>query len=154
MPRGRAEQPEVLTSFKGRIRAAMSRHGWTTNREGRDVAVLVLMAKWAEFYKGKPSVRTPSRPTFYDWMKHKEPKISPKNLFLLSDVLNVNARWLALNEGSMAKPIFAEMEAQELFDAWDNLGPAAREELVKEAQKLLRVQGKPTPASPFKTPHR
>jgi hypothetical protein len=154
MPRGRPDQQEGLTSFKGRIRAAMTRRGWTTSRDGRDIAVLVLMAKWAEFYKGKSSVRTPSRPTFYDWLKHKEPKIAPRNLFLLSDVLNVNARWLALNEGSMAKPIMAEMEAQELFDAWDNLGPAAREELIKEAQKLLRVQGTPTPASPFKTPHR
>jgi hypothetical protein len=152
MPRGRAEHQEERTSFKGRIRAAMSRHGWPTARDGRDIAVLVLRDQWEKYFKSKPSVVTPSRPTFYDWLKHKDPKISPRNLFLLSDVLNVNARWLALNEGSMAKPIMAEMEAQELFDAWDNLGPAAREELIKEAQKLLRVQGTATPASPFKTP--
>jgi hypothetical protein len=138
-------------SFSGRIRAAMTRCSWPTKRDGRDIAVLVLRSKWAEFFKGKANAKTPSRPTFYDWLRHKEPKISPKNLFLLSDLLNVNARWLALNQGSMSKPITPDMEIQTVVDAWNNLSPAAREELVKEAEKLLRVQGTTSAASPFKT---
>lgn len=137
-------------SFHGRIRAAMARHGWPTNREGKDIAVVVLRSKWAEFFKGRSDAKTPSRPTFYDWMKHRDPKISPKNLFLLSDLLNVNARWLALNTGSMAKPITQDMEIQRLVDAWLSLSPTAREELIKEADKLLRVQGTSV-ASPFRT---
>jgi hypothetical protein len=144
-----AGSAKELSTFYGRIRAAMARHGWPTTRDGRDIAVVVLRSKWIEHYKKQPKVSTPSRPTFYDWLEHKDPKISIRNLFLLSDLLDVNARWLAMNEGSMAKPLMPDMDAQPLFDAWNHLNAAAREELIKEANKLLRVQGVPSAANPF-----
>jgi hypothetical protein len=150
--KGEGINPEDQVSFNGRIRAAMARRSWPTNRDGKDIAVVVLRTKWIEFFRSRKDVKTPSRPTFYDWFKHSKPKISPRNLFLLSDLLDVNARWLALNDSSMAKPIIPDMEIQSLIDAWNNLSPVAREELIQEANKLLRVQGTPSKAQPFKTP--
>lgn len=141
---------DVMT-FAGRIRDAMTTRGWPTQRDGKNIAPVVLRTKWKEFFKGRKDAPLPSRPTFYDWLDSKESRISIKNLYLLSDLLNVNARWLAIREGSMAKPIFPTDEIQPLIDAWNHLGEAARDELIKEANKLLRVQGTTSPAYPFQT---
>ena len=145
----KGEGAEDHLAFKGRIRAAMTRKGWPTSRDGRDIAVVVLRTKWREYFKERKAIRTPSRPTFYDWLAHQEAKISPKNLFLLSDVLDVSARWLGLNEGPVQKPFFQEDEIQILLDAWPHLNDAARDELRKEVQKLLRIQGVRGPVNPF-----
>jgi hypothetical protein len=149
MRSNKGEHAEDHMSFKGRIRAAMTRQGWPTSRDGRDIAVVVLRTRWKEHFKGIKDVTLPSRPTFYDWLGSDKPKISPRNLFLLSDLLNVNARWLATKDKGMSKPIYPDDEIQPLIDAWGALNPAAREELVREANKLLRVQGVPSAANPF-----
>jgi hypothetical protein len=149
MRSNKGEHAEDHMSFKGRIRAAMTRQGWPTSRDGRDIAVVVLRTKWKDYFKGAKDAPTPSRPAFYDWLGSDKPRISPKNLFLLSDLLNVNARWLATRERGMSKPIYPDDEIQPLIDAWGALNPAAREELVREANKLLRVQGVPSAANPF-----
>ena len=126
----------------------MTRQGWPPNRDGKDIAALVLMDRWEKHFKGR-KISVPSRPTFYDWTKHKDPKISPRNLFWLSDLLEVNARWLGFNEGSMAKPMEADEELQPLLDAWRHLKGPARAKLVREANDLLQVQGITSPAFPF-----
>lgn len=143
-----AKTVDDLMSFSGRIRAAMTRKSWPVRREGKDIAVVVLRTRWRETYKGRPA---PSRPTFYDWLKSREAKISIRNLYLLADLLDVSPRWLSIHEGSMAKLISPDDEIQPLFDAWQHLNPNARDELIKEANKLLRVQGTTSPAYPFQT---
>lgn len=149
MGMGGREIADDLMSFSGRIRDAMTRRGWPTHRDGKDIAVVVLRTRWKEFFKGRPEIKIPSRPTFYDWLASREPKISIRNLYLLSDLLNVNARWLSIKEGSIAKPIFPTDEIQPLIDAWNNLSSEARDELIKEANRFLRIQGTTSPAYPF-----
>ena len=136
-------------TFAGRIRDSMIRKGWPVARDGKPIAVIVLRTKWQEFFRGRREAPVPSRPTFYEWLSATKARISPKNLFLLSDLLDVNARWLDLNQGSMSKPISPDDEIQALVDAWKHLSPTGREELLKDATKYLRVQGVTSPAYPF-----
>ena len=95
---------------------------------------------------------TPTRQTFYVWFKQSTAKITPDNLFLLADLLDVNARWLvfytAQNRDHMGKPLFPTPEMRRLLDSYAALGEAGREVLIEEATKLLRVQG-PSAANPY-----
>lgn len=131
--------------FGGRILAAMMVKGWDIAR----APASLLRTKWDAHFRGKRNIRTPSRPVFYDWINADRPKIDSVNLFLLSDLLDVNPRWLAMNDVPMAKPFSPDADIKILLDAYDNISPAAREELITEANKLLRVHTAATRANPF-----
>ena len=73
------------------------------------------------------------------------------NLFLLSDVLACNVRWLAIAQGEIAKPYTPTTDEQALLDAFRDLTPEAQGLLMTEIHKLLTVQLAATRANPFPT---
>lgn len=110
-----------------------------------------LQKRWKEHFRGK-GIKTPDRQVFYQWLSADKPRITPENLFHLCDCLDVNVRWLVFNEGAMTKPFFPDPELKRLLDAWGAMKTsAAREELLKEASRILAIQGEPSSAYPFKT---
>ena len=131
-------------SFQARIRAAMARKSWVAEPT-------VLLDKWEEKYG---TAATPSRQTFYSWFKATPPKIEPRKLFKLGELLDVNPAWLALESDHMAKPFTPGQDLQEFLDAYRHLGPKGREALVREAsneaRKLLDVQDEASVAKPYK----
>lgn len=110
-----------------------------------------LQRRWIAKYGKKHPV---SRQTFYDWFKSEKPKIAIPSLYALADLLDVNARWLALMPhpelGQMTKPIFLTPDIKMLTDAYLALGPTGRDELIKQANRLLAIQGETSSAHPFK----
>ena len=127
-------------TFSGRIKGAMS-------QAGLDPEAKVLVKAWVKKYGTKHKV---SRTSVYKWFKAKEPKIDIPNLFYLSDLLDVNARWLALGAPySPAKPITPDPELKMLLDAYQTVSPEAKKEISDEANKLLRVHKAATRNTPF-----
>lgn len=133
-------------TFSDRIKTAMQAKGW--NPKPSD-----LMRQWNEKYPKHEISRT----TANEWMGAKKPKITPKNLFMLADLLDVNARWFALmgnaDRDSMTKPKFLDPDLRRVTDAYDALLPGFREDLVKEANRLLARQDEASKAHPFKSKH-
>jgi hypothetical protein len=135
-----SESPGVPNTFSGRIKGAMS-------QAGLDPEPKVLVKAWAKKYGAKHKI---SRTSVYKWFKAKNPKIDIPNLFYLSDLLDVNARWLALGAPySPAKPISPDPELKMLLDAYQTISPEAKRELVAEGNKLLRVHKAATRNTPF-----
>lgn len=133
-------------TFGGRVRIAMTQRGIDVI----DRPAPALQKRWRDHFRGT-KVSTPDRQMFYQWLKADRARITPENLFCLSDCLDVNAKWLALNTGSPTKPVFPDPEMKSLLDAWEALKTStARDELQAYANKLLAIQGQPSPAHPFK----
>lgn len=145
---GRPRQgDEQSVTFGGRVKMAMTQRGMDTLLR----AAPTLQRRWREHFKGK-GISTPDRQMFYQWLAADRPRITPENLFRLSDCLDVNARWLALNDGSPTKPLFPDPDLKRLLDAWNAMkGPAAREELLRAAANILAIQGEPSAAHPFRS---
>ena len=135
-----AHQEPALSKFNERIKAGMDAR-WSNHE------TTFLIKKWGEVYGER---RSPSRQAFYDWMKATSPKIDISNLYLLSDLLEVNARWLALGPPTpITKPFVPDDKIKVLIDAYKALQPDLQDELIKEAHKLLRLQAHISRAKPF-----
>ena len=130
--------------FNERIKTAMT-------MRGLDPTPAALQKAWKAHFGAKHPV---SRQVFYDWFKAKTPKISPANLFCLSDILNVNSRWLCGWQhpvfGRVDKPFHADEDMKRLLDAYEALRPGFKEELIQQANKLLALQNEASAAYPFK----
>lgn len=140
---GQNEEEEPMT-FKARITASMTRKTW-----GKDA--MTLREKWEEKYG---AAKTPSRQTFYAWLKADNPRIEPEKLFDLGELLDVNPAWLALKSDNMTRPITPGDDLSEFLDAYKHLNKEGREELMdeanREARKQLRIHKYGTAADPFK----
>lgn len=113
-----------LPSFADRIRAACAQVAIPPKAPA-------LMKAWeAKFGKDL----TPSRQAFYVWMRSDEPKITPPHLYKLADLLQVNARWLAINEGTPTRPIFPTVDEVELWQIFNKLTPTGKATVLKSAQ--------------------
>lgn len=85
-----------------------------------------------------------NRQTVHRWVAG-EGDPTPELLFKLSDVLQCNARWLALGHPeSPVKPMTPTPEQAEVLDIFTRLPPAAQETWMTNGRDLLRLL---TPAS-------
>lgn len=72
-------------------------------------------------------------------------------LFKLGDFLGVNARWIALGDAPISRPMFPTPDEADLLEAFRSLPEQAQDELLSKAHEYQRVAGKTTPttANPY-----
>lgn len=123
------------TSLAGRIRIAMATQGIGSQSElARRMKV--------------------NRQTVHKWLNGEVHSLESALLFRLSDVLNVNPRWLALHAGSPIKRREMTEETLQLVELYEALAPALRDAWVSSGNALLVGNEKPSKASPFLPPAR
>jgi hypothetical protein len=132
MPQTAVATDTEAATFSGRIKAGMM-------RVGMEAKPAVLMRAWKKRFGER---LTPSRPVFYDWFKAKTPRIDIANLYRLSDVLEVGARWLALGDSRyLSKAVISpDPELGSLIEIYNDLRPGFQDELRAHARELLRLQ--------------
>jgi transcriptional regulator with XRE-family HTH domain len=124
MRRKGQKEPDVST-VGGRVKSARLARGWTMEELASKVGV--------------------SKGLIAQWEDNKIKDFKASNLFRLSDVLDCNTRWLLYakdNSGRdlpMGKPRHLTPDAAQLVDTFDQLPAQAREELLDDAQKYLRL---------------
>jgi transcriptional regulator with XRE-family HTH domain len=126
------KEPDVST-VGGRVKSARLARGWTMEVLASKVGV--------------------SKGLIAQWEDNQIKDFKASNLFKLSDVLECNTRWLLYakdNDGRdlpMGKPRHLTPDAAQLIDAFEQLPLQAREELLDEAQKYLRLTATHNPKS-------
>lgn len=93
-----------------------------------------------------------SRASVSDWESGKIKNLRLPNLFKLADVLELNARWLSLGEGSPVKRFMGDEEEHDLIDLFRGLQPKTRADLLATARSLhTKDNTTPTKRSPYPT---
>lgn len=91
-----------------------------------------------------------NRQTVHYWVSGQGDKLTPDLLFKLSDVLNVNARWLALGPpNSPVKPISPDPSRMELVQIFAALPQEAREQWVSNGRSLVKILSPKSKANPY-----
>jgi transcriptional regulator with XRE-family HTH domain len=82
--------------------------------------------------------------------------LTAENLFKLSDAVEANARWILVGkepdgrEIPMGKPLHVDPEESDLLYTFRQLPEPAKEELLTDAHKYLRLtSARPTKANPY-----
>lgn len=124
-------------SLLGRIRMAMAWKGWDKDEFARQIKIR------------RPNMH---RQTVHKWFDDEVEHLSLKNLFLVSDVLDCNPRWLGLREGEPQKPVELDLEKNKVLQLYDALSnhPNVRDAWIKHGGELLQVSTGQSVAQPFK----
>jgi transcriptional regulator with XRE-family HTH domain len=90
------------------------------------------------------------RQTISKWLNNETKDLELSNLYKLADILDCNARWLALRDGVPQKPVEMDLEKKRVIDLYQALPKAVRASWVSSGEALLVGSTSPSVAQPFK----
>lgn len=90
------------------------------------------------------------RQTISKWLNNETKDLELSNLYRLADLLDCNARWLALRDGVPQKPVEMDLEKKRVIDLYQALPSGVRVSWVSSGEALLAGSTNPSIAQPFK----
>ena len=91
-----------------------------------------------------------TRATVSDWELNKVKDLRGVNLFKLASELEVNAKWIAINEGGMARRYINDDQEYELLSIYRTLKKEGKTTLLSVAKAMQTADTqKPTAQQPF-----
>ena len=88
------------------------------------------------------------RQTAHRWIQGAN-QLSPVNLFLCADALNVSARWLATGVGAVTREEALTPDESGVLAIFRNLPLKAREKWIRDGNELVELLSDRSAANPF-----